>query len=86
MTAVCRGRGDATSHALPIQALIEIFPVWVHLVDQSEFLCARPMFQVLLALQSVPDIVVKFVIHEAFQAVALGEAVDKTFAMLPHAP
>jgi hypothetical protein len=70
---------------LPIQALIEIFPVWVHLVDQSEFPRARPMFQVLLALQSVPDIVVKFVIDETFQAIALGEAVDETFPMLPNA-
>jgi len=42
------------------------------------------MFQIFLALQCIPDIVIRFIIDEAFQPVALGKAADDALAMLPN--
>src|SRR6202022_4292005 len=70
---------------LPIQLLVEVFPLRVGLVDQRKLPHARPMLQVLLALQSVAYVIVWFVVHKAFQTVALAEAVDNAFAMFPNA-
>jgi hypothetical protein len=43
---------------LPIEPLIKVFPIRVRLLDQGELPRARPMFEVLLALQSAPDVVI----------------------------
>ncbi len=43
------------------------------------------MFQILLALEGQPDVVVALEIDEALLAVALGEAGDETLAMFKDA-
>jgi hypothetical protein len=53
----------------------------VHLVDQGELPRTRPMLQVFLALQKIPDIVVRFVIDKAFQPISFGESIYDGFAM-----
>jgi hypothetical protein len=60
---------------LPIQLLVEVFPLRVSFVDQRKLPHAWPMLQVLLALQGVANVIVWFVVDKAFQTVALGEAV-----------
>jgi hypothetical protein len=66
----------------PIQPLKKIFPIRIHLVDQSEFPRAGPMFQVLFALQRIPNVIMGLVINETIQAITLGETVDDAFAVL----
>src|SRR5207302_5985321 len=67
------------------ELLVKIVPFRVIQQDEPDLPGARVVLQVLLALPCVADILILLKIHEALQAVALGETRDKTFAVLPGA-
>src|SRR2546425_9147933 len=67
------------------ELLVQIVPFRVIQQDEADLPGARVVLQVLLALPCVADILVLLKIHEALQAVTLGETLDKALAMLPGA-
>jgi hypothetical protein len=74
-------------HVSPLadEGLVQVRPLGVDLQDQVHFPAARPFLDALLAPDRRLDGVVPFDVDEALQAIALGKALDETFAMLMRA-
>src|SRR6266436_1780895 len=63
----------------------EVVPIRICGDNRSDLPRARPMFDVVLALDSVTDVVESLEIGQPLQAVLLGEAIDESRAMLEDA-
>jgi hypothetical protein len=69
----------------PVQNQISVsyrsLPVWIHCVDEPHFPGSRPMFDRLLALNCVTNIVEVLVADEHFEPISFGETRNNAFAM-----
>src|ERR1700730_4180371 len=64
---------------------IEIVPIRICSDNRANLPCARPMLNVVLALDGVADDVEPFEIDQSLQSIPLGEAIDESRAMLEDA-
>jgi hypothetical protein len=72
-------------HVLLYDRIEKVVPIRIRCNDRSDFPSSWPMFDVVLALNGIADIVEPFKVNECFQPVLLSEAVDKPGTMLEHA-
>ena len=72
-------------HVLSDDGFIKIVPVGVIDNDLPDFPGARPMFDIVLALNSGSDIVENLKVNEALYSVLFGKTFDRSRAMLKYA-
>src|SRR5437764_3910454 len=65
------------------QLVVQIIPIRIIEQDQPHLPGASVMFDVLLALPCVANVLVALEVHQALQPVLFGETLDKTLAVLP---
>src|SRR6516225_2144803 len=66
------------------ELLIKIVPAWVSRQDELDFPGARPVLQVVLALDSAADAIVALGPDKTLQAVLFREAIGHALAVLPY--
>ena len=66
-----------------VDSLIQIQPIGVVLLDQRQFPGARPVLDVLLALQGVPDVVEFLVVDQSVDTISLCETIGRALPVLP---
>ena len=59
-------------------------PRWINFIDKANFIETRSAFELLLSLDSNPNIWTEFVIHKFVQMIPMSEPFDDTFPVLPH--
>src|SRR3954463_7872073 len=69
-------------HVLPRDRFVKIVPVRIESDNLPDLPCARPMLDVVLALNSIADVVELLEIHQPLQSVSPGETCDEPGAML----
>jgi len=67
------------------ERVVEVIPIGIHCMDEPHLPGARPMFDCLLALDGITDVVEVLIIDETFQPVAFCESLDDSFAVLERA-
>jgi hypothetical protein len=73
-------------HVLLRNGLEEIFPIRICGDNRSDLPRARPMFDIVLALDGISNIIKFFEIDESLQSMALGKAFDESGAMFEYPP
>src|SRR6266481_8746750 len=63
---------------------IKIVPIWIHRDDRPNLPCARPMLDVVLALDGVADVIKLLEVDQALQPVPLGKSIDESRAMFEY--
>jgi hypothetical protein len=66
--------------------LEEIIPIRILRDNQSDLPRPRPMFDIVLALDGISDIVESLKVNESLQSVPFRKALDKSGSMFEHAP
>jgi hypothetical protein len=79
------GLGPAI-HVLLGDGVEEIVPCWIVSGDQSDFPRARPMLDVVLALNGSSNVIEHLEVDEPLKAVPFGEPLNHSRTMLEHAP
>src|SRR5665213_168050 len=67
------------------QTIVEIIPHWIFREDQRHLPGARPMLEIVLALDRGADVGMTLGVDETLQPVTLGETLCDAFAMFPGA-
>src|SRR5665213_241522 len=62
----------------------EVIPIGIHSDNLSDFPRARPMLDVVLALDGVADVVELLEIHQPLQSISFGETCDEAGAMFEY--
>src|SRR5664279_5642839 len=63
----------------------EIVPIRIRSDNHSYLPCTRPVLDIVLALDGIPDVVKPLEIDEPVQSVSFGKAFDETRPMFEHA-
>src|SRR4051812_40027022 len=64
------------------QRVVQVFPIWIQSLNEPDFPGPRPVFDVLLALNSAVNVVETFVVDQYLQPVLLCESFNGAFAVL----
>jgi hypothetical protein len=64
------------------ERFVKIVPLWIRTVDEPNLPCAGPVFDSLLALNCVPDVIIELGVNQLFQAVAFCESNNQSLPVL----